>query len=509
MINIVVENLFCVITGLDAGLYHKLDKMLSFYVSGYQFSKAYTTGFYNRKTKQWQKWDGRRKLLKSAGRGRFKFHTGLLQQAETLIKNNGEDYQIDDIRSDVKFGSKIKTRNMESRPYQDRVLRACLYNKSGIVKSCTGSGKTCMIARLVAESNLKTMIYVISCDLLYQTRDALNKFLPIKVGIIGDGQAEIRKVNVCSIFTAVQALDKKYESYGEDDYFKNRKEFVDVKNKSKIAKAIKESQMFMVDECQICGTSTLEAIYEASESARYHFGFSGTPFREDGADLLINGICGGKEIVEITASELIKDGFLVPPKIRFLNVPEQPRLPSKYQSIYKSYIVENDVRNDKIVKAAEKLIASGRQVLILVRQIKHGEILLDKLGDKFNTYFLSGEVGSDERNRVRKEFVDGKINLLIASTIFDMGIDIKSLSALILAGSGKSSGRALQRIGRVIRPDDGKTDAIVVDFIDRAKYLTQHSYERIKVYRLEPAFQIKLPKNPYKSNKNKKNNPSW
>jgi len=509
MIIIEVENIYSKISGLSTSLYHKLDGVLSFYVTGYQFSKAYTNGYYDRKTKKWERWDGKKHLLKSIGQGQFTFYTGLLKKVGALVKNSGEPYQLKDLRPEVKFGRKLKTRNMEAREYQDQVLRACLHQKSGIVKSCTGSGKTCMIARLVAETNVKTMIYVISCDLLYQTKEALENFLSIKVGMIGDGRADVRKVNVCSIYTAVQALGKKYKTYGEDDYFRSRKEKVDAKNKAKIAKAIRESQMLIVDECQICGTSTLETIYESSKSARHCFGFSGTPFREDNADLIIHGICGGQEIVEISASELIKKGYLVQPKIRFINVPEMPNLPDRYQSIYKAYIVENEVRNDKIVKAAERLIELGRQVLILVRQIKHGEILLEKLEDKFDTYFLNGEIDSEERNRVRKEFVNGEIKLLIASTIFDMGIDIKSLSALILAGSGKSSGRALQRIGRVIRPDEDKKDAIVVDFIDKAKYLTQHSYERLKVYRVEPSFQIKLPKNPYKSTKKPKTRKGW
>ena len=90
---------------------------------------------------------------------------------------------------------------------------------------------------------------------------------------------------------------------------------------------------------------------------------------------------------------------------------------------------------------------------------------------------------------------DGNIQVLIASKIFDQGIDIPELDALILAGSGKSSGRALQRIGRVIRKSPGKKKAIVVEFFDNCKYLRDHSEARIKVYKSEPGFNIKMPKN--------------
>jgi superfamily II DNA or RNA helicase len=58
---------------------------------------------------------------------------------------------------------------------------------------------------------------------------------------------------------------------------------------------------------------------------------------------------------------------------------------------------------------------------------------------------------------------------LIASKIFDQGIDIPELDALILAGSGKSSARALQRIGRVIRSYPSKKWANVIEFWDNTQ----------------------------------------
>ena len=64
-----------------------------------------------------------------------------------------------------------------------------------------------------------------------------------------------------------------------------------------------------------------------------------------------------------------------------------------------------------------------------------------------------------------------------------------------MAGSGKSSGRALQRIGRVIRPSKNKRKAIVVEFFDNCKYLRDHSEARIKIYKSEPGFNIIMPKN--------------
>jgi superfamily II DNA or RNA helicase len=90
----------------------------------------------------------------------------------------------------------------------------------------------------------------------------------------------------------------------------------------------------------------------------------------------------------------------------------------------------------------------------------------------------------------------GHAPVTVASTIFDEGIDVRPLDALILAGAGKSPTRALQRIGRVIRkytyPDGReKTNAYVYDFWDHLPYLTDHALERLKMYQSEPEFVIK------------------
>jgi superfamily II DNA or RNA helicase len=89
----------------------------------------------------------------------------------------------------------------------------------------------------------------------------------------------------------------------------------------------------------------------------------------------------------------------------------------------------------------------------------------------------------------------GEHQITISSVIFDEGIDVKPLDTLILAGSGKSSTRALQRIGRILRPYPGKNDAIAVDFIDHCKYLKKHSQARLKIYETEREFVIKRRSN--------------
>jgi superfamily II DNA or RNA helicase len=487
---IIVNNIYSQITECESPEIIKLlDYNLSYYVQGYAFTAAYKTGWWNGKKKKWERWDGKSHLLDD----KLRFQTGLLNKVKSILSTKNIKLEIIDNRDVPKYGKKIKIKNVEERPYQKRVLDAALKHKNGLIKVATGGGKSVIINNLIAETNVKTMVYVIGIDLLYQMHETFNKMLGTEVGIIGDGKAEIKKINVCTVWTAANALGNEYVPF--DDEEKSKKETINESNKDKIVKAIKEAEMVIYDECQMLAAKTLQIINNASKEAYYKYGFSGTPFRDDGADLLLEATCG-KIIVEVSPTELIKDNYLVKPTIHFIDIPEyKGSISPQYPSIYKNYIVENEIRNDRIIKSAEKLVSGGRKVLILVKTIRHGEILYEKLSKQFVVYYVRGDVGSDERNKIRKDFISGKIELIIATAIYDQGVDIPNIDALILAGSGKSSGRALQRIGRVIRPAAGKKDAIVLDFIDNAKYVLDHSKKRIDVYKKETGFEIKLPKN--------------
>ena len=214
---------------------------------------------------------------------------------------------------------------------------------------------------------------------------------------------------------------------------------------------------------------------------------SASPWRDDKADLFIDAYFG-RRVVDISASKLIKAGFLVKPTIHFVKMDTDLAAYSSYPTVYRRFITENEVRNDFIVRKAAENLAEGRSVLILVKQIRHGKLIQGMLE---NSVMLSGKDSIKKRKKVLDDFRSGKVKTIIASSIFDQGIDVKRVSCLILAGSGKSSTRALQRIGRVLRPLEGaKTDAVIYDFMDTAKYLSTHARDRLKIYKTEPEFNI-------------------
>ena len=266
---------------------------------------------------------------------------------------------------------------------------------------------------------------------------------------------------------------------------------------------MKECKLHIIDECHMSACETIQQVFKKVNS-EHVYGLSGSPWRDDGADLLIESILG-KYIVNIPASRLIKEGYLAQPIIKFRVVPPYPyELEKSYPSIYKKYVVENDVRNGLVLDAARAMVAKGYQTLVLFNSLKHGKILYDLFKEHMTCALLDGSNDRDERQQVKDDLQNHKIDCVLASRIFDIGVDIPSLSGLVLACGGKSTVKALQRVGRVIRKYPGKKFAVIIDFADQAIYLDNHSRARHRIYTSEEGFDVSWPIEEKKKRKSKK-----
>jgi len=127
--------------------------------------------------------------------------------------------------------------------------------------------------------------------------------------------------------------------------------------------------------------------------------------------------------------------------------------------------------------------------LILVSRTEHGEILLDMLknNDK-KSCFIHGKLKKKERKALYEEILNNKYDIVIASSIFDEGVDLVHFKVLILAVGGKSSIGVVQKVGRVLRVNEAKENAIIYDFIDKSKFLFNHYRRRRNI--LSQTFKI-------------------
>lgn len=468
-----------------------LGKHLSFFVKGSEHTAAFR-GYINRDG-DFVKWDGFKKLLNP----NLTFATGLFERVKDFYIAAGKSVEVIDSRPEKSKGKEInildnlKKIGKEPYQYQLDVVPLLDTNDRGIIKVATGGGKSLIAALMAAKLGKKTIIYVIGKDLLYQFHEFFVEAFGCEIGMIGDGHCEIRDINIASIWTIGQAV-----GLGKQEILLETEgdEIAVSKNKyDEILKLLKAAKVHIIDECHMAACETIQQLYKNSKM-EHIYGLSGSPWRDDGQDLLIESILG-KYIVNISASYLIERGYLAQPLINFRVVPPYPvKLERNYQHIHKLYIVENDVRNGLILNAAKTMVDKGYQTLVLFGAIKHGKILHELFSQHMECAILDGSDDQEARSKVKKDLMENKIKCVLASRIFDIGVDIPSLSGLIIACGGKSTVKALQRVGRVIRRYPGKKYAAIVDFYDTAPFLQDHSVIRRDIYNSEEGFRVTWPK---------------
>jgi len=199
---------------------------------------------------------------------------------------------------------------------------------------------------IISKLGVKPFIfYVTSIDLLLQAKEELQRFVhkngkPIDVGMIGGGHYEVHDINVITVQTAIRALGLKYKKGDEDD--KSIKDSKKVKDHyDDIKKLVMSAKGMIADEVQHWAAETCQVLSDYSINAYYKYGFSATPWRDMGDDILIDS-CFGKKIADISASKLIKMGYLVKPNIFFVSIKNMrgTKRPT-YNDIYDAGIVNN------------------------------------------------------------------------------------------------------------------------------------------------------------------------
>ncbi len=427
---------------------------------GYQYMPKFKAGY----------WDGYITLMRGKGR----IPTGLLPTVDDAWDEKGikSAYSKQSI-SPILIGTgpgelKDILHGITLRDYQVAALMTLNNSSRGIIKMATGSGKTVVLAGAIQLYGIPpTLVVVRSKDLLYQTAGRLEAMLDVPVGRLGDSlrEAYFDGVTVATIQTL--------HSLGS----------VVVKE------AFKRNCILIVDECHMIGDNkTFDVLM--SIPGWHRFGTSGTPLNRGQLNDLKLIACTGPVKVDISAAEMIETGWAAKPTIHIHEVPESTidYWEADYHSAYDACIVENEHRNSTIEQLAQDELAEGHSVLVIVTRIAHGNLLANALGVFINdapVLFVNGSSPMDERTQALG-MLDTQPCVVIATVIFDEGVDVPGLDSIILAAGGASSIKTVQRIGRGLRPKPGRNEVRIHDFMDTAnEYLLNHSEARLDTYERE------------------------
>lgn len=444
----------------------------------------------------------------------YKFDTGCLSFVTKILKTFQIPINIVDKRVAIPPGVPIVLDSkFNLRPYQQETVDKALRAQRGVMKLATGAGKTVIASAIIGQLNVPTVVFVHTIDLLDQFKEAVQAFLNIEVGQIGGGIVDPKRFTIAMLQTACQAFDEEYVKYEIDpEEDPEDKTVINQSQKLIVRQTIEQAACIISDECHHLSCKTLQTLFKLATNAYYRYGLTAT-LREDGADIVIYGVTG-KIVHEISASFLIEHNppYLVRPTIYYMKVPRPRGSTGKYAERYKNDIVENVERNALVVQSAMRLLKQGFKVLILGKHIKHLKIIKELLDNGYqstwpdlqgydsktiNCELATGQVNKTERKRIIQAMRVGELECMIASTIADEGLDCPPISAVILAGGGKSATKTFQRVGRALRlytdPNGvAKSRAIIIDFYDQGKYFKKHAEKRMELFTKEPAFILKV-----------------
>ena len=444
----------------------------------------------------------------------------------------------------VEFDEFVYSLNLkyEPRDYQMEAAHIALRDNNGLFQLATGAGKSLtqsfISAYLAFKKDMKVLIIVPSVSLVHQFYSDMEEYFEnTSAFTITDELHKIyagqeKTINKKITISTWQSLRTNLHLIEEFDCI-IVDEVQGAKNKDGILTKI---------------------MVECATKVKYKFGFTGTIPRERINKLNLVGNFGKVNKI-INARGLIERGFGTPMDIicMFLDWPDDMRqeLPNDYQREVK-IVEESPTRNRYIVDLCSKVTKKFGTTLALFSTISHGEELvnlsvgegrkflpkltkmkLERLLDEFpctktvlvniepsekalkqaykvldsrgidkegffetlednGIFFVYGKVESLEREEIRKK-VESKPNSIIFASYatFSTGINIKSLSNLILCSSTKSYERLIQSLGRTIRTHSSKSKVRIFDLIDdirskrRDNKLFKHFLERIEMYRDE------------------------
>ncbi len=389
------------------------------------------------------------------------FLSGFLPRVLKYCGNNNIQIKIDDTNKSI-FDGIVESPSIPGiilKPFQENLIRKAIHCQRGVILSPTGSGKTIIAIGIVSMfPKAKVLFLCHSIAILRQTMAEFKKFGFKDVSFVGDGEKDLSGRIVIGSIQSMFTLC--YQTHIFD--------------------------ITIIDEVHhLSGKRTQYFQFMENNLSTIRLGFTATMPTKEESKLCIEGMLG-PVIGEYKVEEGIKEGMIARPYINLVSVPSVSAVLElkKYRDIYRKGIVENRPRNRLIMTKTSARVKEGKSVLILVKEIDHGEIL-KTLGESLfdlDIIYIQGSTESDVREQVRKSFSEKEIKVVICTVIWKEGVDIPSLDCVINASGGKSEIATLQTIGRGLRRTEEKDEVEVIDFLDPYKFLARHTVMRLQIY---------------------------
>jgi DNA repair protein RadD len=335
----------------------------------------------------------------------------------------------------------------ELRPYQNDVISDLDHviaagNRRVIVVAPTGSGKTIIAADIIKRNPYKTVLVLAHRrEIITQTSDKLHSH-GINHGIIQAGlehlSRPLERVQVASIQTLyVRAVRN------------DRME-------------LPPADILIIDEAHHCPAAIYLKIIEAYPDAIV-IGLTATPCRGDGRGLgnIFQAIVECPQV-----AELIEQKYLVPTLVYAPVKPDLKGVHVQAGDYNEKQLAERMDRADLTGDTVTNYLKYGerRKAVCFAVNVPHSIHLRDEfIRAGIRAEHIDASTPKPERDASLARLESGDIDVITNCMVLTEGWDMPEVSCVILARPTRKMGLFRQMIGRVLRPAEGKTNAIVID----------------------------------------------
>lgn len=377
----------------------------------------------------------------------------------------------------------------ELRDYQREALDSWIRaGQRGVVVLPTGTGKTIVALGAIWTLQTPTLVVVPTLDLMEQWRHALAAEFGIEIGVYGGGDNVLEPITVSTYDSAYLRAAELGNRFG----------------------------LIVFDEVHHLAAAGYRQIAEMFLS-RARLGLTATYEREDGLHSELPRLAGGI-VFELTVHDLAEEhlsGYDV--GHHFVEMePDEADEYSRHYAYFADYVARHNVKlrmpNDfaQFIKrsswdpeARKALLARNRALDIALNSRAKiealRELLLERPSEKtiiftqhnklvyriartFLIPAITHTTPKDERREILDHFRSGAYRFVITSKVLDEGVDVPDASqAIILSGTG-SSREFVQRLGRILRKQEGKR-ARLIEIVTRDTTETKLSHRRKRKWR--------------------------
>lgn len=370
----------------------------------------------------------------------------------------------------------------ELRPYQAAAVASWeLAGRRGIIALPTGSGKTRTAIAAIARTRLRTFCLVPTRVLMAQWVKTLGEAALGPIGEYGDGRRIEQPITVATFASALlnaETLGNRFD-------------------------------LLVIDEVHHFGSGAGDEALEMCTAAA-RLGLSATPpeneIRRARLDALV-----GPEVYRASIEELA-GRYLAAFQLVTISIGLTPAERQAYEaemSVFRPVcraffetapgaswadFVASAARSD----AGRRALAAWRRSRVIVRYtsekhrivndllLRHREArILVFAADNDTAYAVAREhlaqpitcdIGPRERTQALQRFSKGELRILVSARVLNEGIDVPAADVAIVVGGSQGSREYVQRVGRVLRPSEGK-QAVVYDLVTRDTFEVRRAGE--------------------------------